>query len=70
MSGSAENNDKPSGAAQKALPIALDRFLKEIVGTKDEVYITLLRMTRKSEKHTRGEWREILAAMGPKKVTH
>ena len=70
MSGSAENTPNPSRVAQKALPIALERFLKEIEGTKDEIYSVLLRTTRKGEKHTRAEWWEILSTLGPRKVTY
>lgn len=70
MSGSAENIPNPSRGAQKVLPIALERFLTEIAGTKDEVYSVLLRTLHKGEKHTKAEWREILANLGPKKVTY
>lgn len=68
MSGSASETIKASGSSQKALPIALTRFLKELEGTKYEVYSTLLRMTRNTEKHTRAEWQKIVESLGTAKV--
>lgn len=70
MSGSAEKPTPSSGSTQKALPIALDRFLKELEGTRDEVFSVVLKTRHAREKKTRAEWREVLGTLGTKKVSY
>lgn len=70
MNGDAAKTTVSTGSTQKVHPIPLERFLKDLLGTKQEVYSALLRTTRKTEKHTRAEWREILESLGSKKVTY
>lgn len=41
-------------------PVSIVPFLQTLVGTADEVWITLLKQDHRFKKHTLAEWRNVL----------